>query len=310
MSDIAAEAYQRAMRLTRMGAHEAAIEAWRDVLTEDPLDADAHAMLAHNLMLRGRMVGARAEAMRALELDAENGEALTTLALCDFAENRRKSALARLDEALALDALDTSAMTLRVQLLRDAGRFDDARAALEELLRIAPFHREARIERAQLALRGGHRGEAHDIAAQLVADDPEFVPALVLLGELARDAGDVGEAHRLALSALSVDATDPAALDLLASVKLSRNPLGGMFWHLARLLSRMGERRVLIAMWFVYLGYMMVNSTLAWAGVNEAVRLLFVLAYLGLFLGLYLNRSMIDRMVRKELATFRIRPDY
>ncbi len=303
-------AYDRAESLARRGHHGAAIEAWRDVLTEDPMIANAHAGLASSLFEERRLVGARAEASRALELDAQNTQALVVLSLCDFFENRRKQAIARLDEVLAIDPLNIEALQIKSQYLRDAGNWQGAEETITEALRLWPGNRASQLELARVAHSRGRLDEAEAKARELVAQDPHHVGALVLLGEIRRDRGDVDEAWHLAMSALSIDANNVEALDLLGGVKLSRNLVGGIYWHIARFLRRLGNRWIMWFAWGLWLGYMMVLSTMAHFEASELVQWLFIAAYLAFGLGIYANRLLVERIVRKELTKFRMRSDY
>lgn len=303
-------AIDRAELYSRRGAHAAAIEAWRDVLTEDPMIARAHAALASSLLEERRLVGARAEASRALELEAENTQALLVLSLCDFFENHRKKALARLDEVLAIDPLSVEALQIKSQFLRDKGDWQGAEDAITEALRIWPGSRASQLEKARVAHSRGRLDEAEVQARELVAEDPYNVGALALLGEIRRDRGDVEEAWHLAMSALSIDANNVEALDLLGGVKLSRNLIGGMYWHIARFLRRLGNRWIMWFAWGLWLGYMMVLSTMDYYEASELVEWLFIAAYLAFGLGIYANRLLVDRIVMKELRKFRMRPDY
>ncbi|TIX49462.1 tetratricopeptide repeat protein [Alteraurantiacibacter aquimixticola] len=310
MSEALWNAMARAQELTRRSAYGAAIEAWRDVLTEDPMIADAHAGLAQCLIQEHRMIGARAEATRALELDAENTLAMMALALCDFFENRRKSALSRLGEVLAINPRDVDALQMKSQFLRDRGDWQAADDAISEALEISPGNRASLLEKARVSHSRGRLDAAEQQARTLVAEDPRDVGALVLLGEICRDRGNVDEAYRLVMSALSIDANNAEALDLMGGVKLSRNLIGGIYWHIARFLRRLGNRWLLWFAWGLWLGYMMVLSTMGYFEASELVRWLFVAAYLAFALGIYANRLLVDRIVRKELQQFRMSSDY
>ena len=143
------------------------------------------------------------------------------------------------------------------------------------------------------------------IARELVGQDPMHVGALVLLGDVARDCGDVDEAYRLALSALSVDANDQEALALLAGVKLSRNPIGGLYWHSIRKLRELSESQLLWALWPIYLGYLLILTTMDHAGTSRPGQYVFIGLYLAWGVGIWMNRSLVDWMVRRELKSFR-----
>lgn len=305
MSEPLSMAVDRAKRLTRLGAFDAAIEAWRDVLTLAPDMVDAHAGLAMCLFERGRPDAARLEASRALAGNAEHTQAMHVLVLCDFYGNHRKRALARLDEILKIDPLDSDAHFVRAQLARFSGHWAQAEESIAKALELNPGNPRFRVEEGRIARQRGNGAIAYDIACELIAQDPAHIDALVLLGELMRDRGDVDEAYRLALSALSIDASHQDALSLLAGVKLSRNPIGGVYWHSIRKLRELSESQFLWAVWAIYLGYLLIMSTMRHANVPPIWQYIFIGIYLAWGVGIWMNRNLIDRMVKRELKSFR-----
>ena len=307
MSEPLDMALDRADRLMRINAYEAAIEAWRDVLTMEPDMVDAHAGLALCLFERRRMTAARVEAKRALAGDAEHSGAMLVLVLCDYFGGHRKRAMARLDELLRIDPLDAEAHYLRAQFRRMSGHWDRAEDSIRKALQLHPGSPTYRLELGRIARERGDGARAGEIARELVGQDPMHVGALVLLGDVARDRGDVDEAYRLALSALSVDANDQEALALLAGVKLSRNPVGGLYWHSIRKLS---ESQLLWALWAIYLGYLLILTTMDHAGISRPWQYVFIALYLAWGVGIWMNRNLVDWMVRRELKSFRWQGNY
>ena len=310
MNEALPHALDRAARLMRMEAYDQAIEAWRDVLTMTPDLAEAHAGLAMALVQRKRLVAAQIEAERALEGDAQCIQAMLALALCDYFDNHRKRALKRLDEMLALSPLYAEAHYLHALLLHDMRQWNSAEGAIAKALELEPDNAAYRLELGRIARERGDPARADSIARELVGRDPLHVGALVLLGNLARDAGDIDEAYKLALSALNIDASDNDALTLLAGVKLSRNPIGGLFWHTVRKLQRFSLRQLAWVVSGIYLGYLMILTTMAHLRVPLALQYVFIALYLAWGIGVWVNRNIVDRMVRRELQGFRWQDDY
>jgi len=303
-------AAERARRLLHRGDHAAAIEVWRDILSEDPLLAFAHAGLAGALFAARRMTAASAEARQALGLDPECTEAMLVLALTGYFEGHTDKALKRLDHLLGVDPLSVDAMVLKAQILRVEGRHAEARAAIDSALELAPLSSDALIERGWLARDTRDRDTVARIAADLITRDPDHLPSLVLLGHARRDAGDRAAARDLALQALAIDPMDQPALNLFASVKLAENPVGGMFWHIIRYLATMRESRRLLLVALVYFLYLATLSTFDWFGLPEPLSWLFVALYLFLGLGLYLNEQIIRWLVDRELRKVALHPNY
>lgn len=300
----------RAERLYHSGNSAAAVEAWRDVLSEDPAIAEAHAGLALALVEQRRLTAADSEARAALALDAENIRARHALALTHFIRNRHKEALRLFDEALAIAPWDVSGWIQKAQVLRSLGRNREAETAAGEASRLAPDSPAVLVELGWQARIRRDAAAVEALAGAILSRDPDNVSALVLMGHARRDAGSREEALDLALSALSVDPRDSAALALLAQVKLSSNPVGGFYWHYLRLFENLSDpQRVLVAT-LIYMGYLMIGTGMAHAGAPEWLHWTFVALYLAIAVGAIATENMIDWMVRRELKAFRLRRGY
>jgi tetratricopeptide (TPR) repeat protein len=304
------EAMRRARHFALIGNHAAAVEAWRDALTDDPSIAHAHAGLAQSLLALRRREGAAAEAKAALGLDPHNIQAMLVLVMTAWWENRQSLALQRLDHLLGVDPLAVEAHLLQAQLLRMQGRLDDALRSVDNALSLAPGDPAVLVERGWIVRGQGDGAEAETIARQRISQDPEDVGALVLLGHVRRDAGDADSARELALAALAVDPQDVQALDLLASAKLSQNWIGGLFWHLGRVLASMKELTRIAWLTVVYFCYLAVGTLMRAWDAPQIIQWSFILLWLFLGLGLYMNRMLIDWLVRRELKQVRLKPAF
>ncbi len=190
------------------------------------------------------------------------------------------------------------------------GALNEAELAIDRALVLNPLDELTLLEQAKLAQVRGQDERAEAITTDLIASNPDNVGALTVLGKIYRRRGNVDEAYTLTMSALSVDSSDPEAHELLAGVKLSRNPIGGLFGHVTRLLQSVGERKLIWLLWFIYIGYLFTLTTMNALGVSDDMRNLFVLIYVLFWVGMWSNRGLIERMVRKELEEFRFSRSY
>lgn len=305
-----AAATARARHLSNLGHYDAAIEIWRDILSEDPLLPHAHAGLAQALFGARRMTAATAEAREALRLDPEATDAMLVLALTAYFEGRTALALDRIEHLLGVDPLSVGALALKAQILRIEGRLDEAGGAIDTALAIDPASLDALVERGWLARDRRDRATVEQIAGDLIARDPGYQPSFVLLGYARRDAGDHEAALDLALQALAIDPMDREALNLIVSVKLAANPIGGLFWHIVRYLTTMRESRRLILIGLVYFLYLATLTTFERTGLPEALSWLFIAAYLALGLGIYLNEQLVRWLVDRERRQVALRVGY
>jgi tetratricopeptide (TPR) repeat protein len=290
--------------------YAAAIEIWRDVLSVDPLVAEAHAGLAAALLGARRTVGAEAEARAALALDATNLTALHTLAGVALTQNKRRRALEHLDHMLEIDPDCVEALVLKATTYRVYGYAGEAAQAIDEALARRPGSISALIERAWQARVRRDYAEVEAIAGSILAHNPQHVAALVLMGHAQLGHGNREEARTLALAALEQDATDYDALELLAIVKTTRNPLAGGYWYLLRALSRLSVNARFLLSGLTYLAYLMTLSTIDWLRLPDLVSTLFVIFYMFLSLGIFVTARVIVWQVRRESRQVRLSRSY
>lgn len=188
-----------AYRLFEAGEHEAAIEAYREILAEEPRLADAWEYLGHALLEIGRPRAALDAYEETIEL---TGGDHVLLAAADAL-----SRLGRLDEArrhaeAALDSFPGEGNHFLARLALREERLDDAATHLERALSASPSHPTYLLTRARLLL---HRGELHE-AIELTREiegglqegvDPHLVEGLYLVrGQAHARLGDGEEAER------------------------------------------------------------------------------------------------------------------
>ena len=122
--------------------------------------------------------------------------------------------------------------------------------------------------------------------------------------------GDSEEALRLALSALANAPTDLDALQLLASVKMRKNPIGGLWWRWNRLLVKLGETRPIffvVGLWVVYRWSVLASGDL---GLRRRGRDYLSVLYLAFVLYTLSAGPIVSRMVAKEVARVRLNPSF
>jgi tetratricopeptide (TPR) repeat protein len=134
-------------------------EAWRRVestLAAHPESAELNALHGRVIETKsGPSAASEAAYRRALELDPENGIALTALAEAEARRGDVEAAVSLYDRAAKADPADLASARLAADLLASAGRNDEAVVRLEELLLEHPYDGEAA---AQLATRLGEQG--------------------------------------------------------------------------------------------------------------------------------------------------------
>jgi len=102
----------RGQQLLHQGFLEEAEHDFREAITLEPTNAEAHAGLAATLEARGNEVEARFEAEQALQLLPSIGP-LLVLARLDLRDNRTEAAVEHLNQALLLEPNNADALALK-----------------------------------------------------------------------------------------------------------------------------------------------------------------------------------------------------
>src|SRR5687767_6926046 len=95
-----------AYRMYDAGLYQQAIDHFRNALSEEPNDAEAHAMLALTLVRLKRLGAAEVEASIALQIDAESMMAHLAVGLVASARRNLKLAQTHLDKARELSPFE------------------------------------------------------------------------------------------------------------------------------------------------------------------------------------------------------------
>lgn len=291
------------------GNHQGAIEPLRDVLTEEPDNASAHALLSHSLLLTRRRHAARYEADRALECAPEYDFAHRVRAMVALAENDRPRAEEGFRTAIALDPADSANLLGLAHFERVRGRRQEAIALIAKAIALDGASASAELARGQLELDDGRADAAEAAARQVLSAEPGNADAQVLLGNARLRQGDVGGARELALWALQNEADNADALELLVDVKARQSWFLGLWWRYNIWMGGLGGERAIVVLIVAYMVYSLARMALADSGQASLASGLTIL-WLILCVYTWSGGAMRDRMVARELAGVKLRRDF
>ncbi len=170
--------------LAANGEHEAAVEAYRSVLLDQPGHPGALANLSQSLRARGETQAALDAAQEAVRAWPGSAKALTALALALLQSNQPGPALDAADDAIGADAGLVDAWVAR-GTARSALLFTDAAIAdLEHALTLDPDHAGAHLNLGNAHLDRDDLAEAERRIRHAIALDPSLAEAHASLGFL------------------------------------------------------------------------------------------------------------------------------
>lgn len=296
---------EHAQRQLAQGHTDGAIESLRRVLTVDPDQAEAHALLGLCLLDKRRARAAELEVGLALTLEPELSLAHFARAHVLIAQRRFGEAEAHLRQLLADEP--HSALYHRA-LARLYSLHGDARQVLPLLERALELEPEDVGTRVALSEYHRERGDFAAAGAQALAAlelEPEHAGALVAMGHVLLRRGDSADAREHALAALRSDPTDIRALHLLAAVKAHRSWLLGLWWRYNVWMEAIGSTRsilVLLGAFVLYRVAVLVAGDFSRPDLAAGISI----GWLAVVVYTWAGPALFQRSLKKELADIRL----
>ena len=294
-----------------VGDTTGAISELQAVLTEDPDNADAHAMLGGCLLDSKRIYAALHEVEIALALDPELFLARLVRAQVLSAHRRFSEAeheLATLIQEAPEQASLYRAMSDMVTL-RGEGGSEERRTWLARALELAPDNSTTLSDCAHFHLQRGEWDDAEQMARRALESNPEHIAAAWTMGEVKQAQGDVDAAREHAAWVLSRNAEHRGAIALLARIKARRSPVLGLWWRFVSWVGLGGEARAIVILVAMYVAFRMVSLTLEIEGYDTAYTGVSV-AWLGFVVYCLVALMLFQRALRSEIQNVKLKDDF
>ena len=218
--------FERAQELESSGDLRGALIEWKNVLQQNPSNADARLRLGLLNLDLGDLEAARLELRRAAELGADPTDVRPPLARIWLMEGDHQRVLDELDPADFTDepaSKRAEVMLLRGEAMAAQNRPDAAMDAFEEALALAPEFALVRVSIASLHIAQGQTDEARAQLQTALDMEPHLHQGWNLLGDLERSAGRL----------------EAAAAAYGEAIRHGPSP---HFFHMKRALTRMAQQ--------------------------------------------------------------------
>jgi predicted O-linked N-acetylglucosamine transferase (SPINDLY family) len=180
---------QHAMALHQQGRLAEAERAYRDILRQNPTDADAWHLLGIVALQSGHPEPAAALIARSIELNDRIAAAFNNRAIALRRLGRRDEALASLDSAIALEPGNAEAHNNRGSLLRELARPQDALQSLDSAIALQPNYIDAYNNKGILLRQLGRIDEALASYETALAHHPDSAETHLNRGNALSDLG-------------------------------------------------------------------------------------------------------------------------
>jgi tetratricopeptide (TPR) repeat protein len=216
---------QRALLLSQQGRHELAEKAWREVLSEQPDDAGAHASLALCLIERDSFDQAEAESRLGITCAPDSAFAHYAQARVLFARNRFTEAIAAVERAVQIEPEDADYRALLAGIHCEQSQWQQSLLAADAGLALDASHIGCANLRALALTHLSRKDEAATTIAGAMQRSPENSLTHTNQGWALLHAGDARRALGHFREALRLDASNQWAREGLLTALKAHNLL-------------------------------------------------------------------------------------
>jgi putative PEP-CTERM system TPR-repeat lipoprotein len=198
----------------------------KNLLQQNPDNAQARQMLGKALLEAGDMAGAEIELRRARELGAPLDELAPMLAEALLNSGQSRKVIGEFsDQTLSDPAAGSRVQQMLALAYLAQGNLQEAKAASGRALQLKPDSTDAVIVSARVKLAGGFTDEALAVLDELLGKDPKSIDALQLKAEVLLSRGKLDDAKPLLANVLSLDPNSYDARSLLLRMALGRQQM-------------------------------------------------------------------------------------
>lgn len=293
----------------RHGNSLGAIEKLKQVLSYDPNDAEAHAILALSLADEKRLYAAFHEAKIAVSLEPLEGYSHHALGVVQLVRRQFSEAARHLEEACRLEPERAFYRLALADLYRLQAKTSLQKQSLEEALALDPEDTRILCAQGQFYLDRGQHIRAMRFAEEALLRDPENDTALVLKGRVFLIMGEVQKAHDHAIWALEQGRETSDVMGLLCDIKARTNWFLGWWWRWITWMNAMGMTRSIVVLLVAYLIYRFASIAVQQAEHPELSTLI-TLGWLGICIYTWVSPVLFKRMLKKEIQKVEFLEDF
>ncbi|MEM7352079.1 MAG: tetratricopeptide repeat protein [Acidobacteriota bacterium] len=298
-----------AQQQMQQGQLEGAVDSLRQVLSADPDDSDAHALLAMCLLDLRRLHAAEHESGMALALEPQSSLALYASGLVLAARRKFLPAEERFRQLLEQDPHNSAYYRSLAGIYQLTGRRAEALPLLEKALEIDPNDPDNLVDLGEAHLATGAVAVAEQRAQEALELLPEHHGALILMGRVLLHKDRLDEAREHAVWALRNDPTSRDALALMAQIKARSSLVLGLWWRYATWMGSLGDGRSILVLLAAYVLYR-VGVITAEVMTHEGLANFITLLWLSIVAYTWFGPALFNQALRKELQTVTLGKDF
>jgi tetratricopeptide (TPR) repeat protein len=228
------------------------------------------------------------------------------LGLAEFYRRRWAPAEEHLTRAITLDPIDVGNLCSLAEIYVAQGRRAEARTTLEKARNLEPNDPDVLADLGELDLAEGNLADAEARSREALEQSPDHAAALVVLGHVHLRKKDSESAKDHAAWVLRDYPNHRGALHLLAAIKAHQSPVIGAWWRWNTWMQTLPDARSML----VLLGGFALYRTVTILAEDAAYVPIVEYGWLAIVAYTWIGPMIFKRMLTKELATIRLRPDF
>ncbi|MDH3742221.1 MAG: tetratricopeptide repeat protein [Hyphomicrobiales bacterium] len=307
--DTTAGALRAAEAYLQTGNFNGALSATEDVLAIDPTNIQALELRARAYLGKGDPNGAEKIVDQMIEAEPEYDSGYRFKAVL-LSDKGGKANLARamelIEQACSLDPDDPTNYSILAHVQEQRDEFAGAEETYRQAIADFPWYPALKTEFSTFLVNRGRLGEARMYFDDVAEEMPGDVDVIILRGQIALREGRSDEAMDNALWALGEDATNPEAIQLLAQIKASKNPVMGIWWRYAVWISRFSTKQMWAIIIGIYLSWQFVFRGFL-KQLEQPIPTIAVILWLSFCLLTWIAPGILNRMIKKELESVKIK---
>lgn len=301
--------YDQAFACYQRGQIKQAIDLIKEVLSEEPNDANSHGLLSLCLLSEKRIYAAEYEVQLALNNDSSIPLLYIILAKINLLKNKFKLALEHCNDALNLDPNYVESFLLQSDIYNLLNNKDKSLKCIQEAAKIEPENINITLAFGNYYYNLGIYQKSLTYALEAIKEDPQNVNCNVLLGQIKLKEGNINEALDLAKFAIINNPDSKEALKLFCDIKSRQNWFLGLWWRFnsqMSILSPIKSSIVLISMFLIFNLVSQLMLDLNYNTLSKAFSYGWLLFVIYSWVGI----PMYNKKLNKELAQFKFNDNY
>lgn len=300
---------ERAWSYYQLNQTGAAIALLKELLGEDPNQAEYHGLLAACLLEERRIHAAEYEISVALKLNPEMPFLYLIMSGILIGKNQFNKALDLCNKALSLmpDFVDAHLRKSHIQLLMN--RYEDAKNSIREAAAINPDSINVTLAFANFYLTMGENKQAEIYILEALHQDPQNEKANIGMGKIQLARGNIAEAEYHAKFVILNNPHSEEGLALFANIKARSNWFLGLWWKINNKLANTTQLKQVTYLICGYLFFNLFSQILEDLGYPVSSKLVGY-AWLGLVVYSWVGMPIYIKMLKKELDKFQFNRNF